>query len=68
MNEKAKRVLKTTGIIAGVCTIGAMAGLSWIGLGILFQEQYHDPDNYLNSIWQYARYGWSAKLNDGWAA
>ena len=67
MEQKSKKASKVCKI-AKVCTVGALIGLSYIGLGVMFQEQYHDPENYMHTILQNARYGWSVKTHDGWAA
>lgn len=68
MSKKVKKYIKTTGIIVGVCAGVALLGTSWVGLGLIFQEQYHDPEFFRTTMYQHARYGWSRKLNDGWAA
>lgn len=63
-----KKAIKTIGIVIGSLALLTLGGLAYIGLGEIFLEEYHDPDHWTHSVYQSARYGWSRKLNDGWAA
>lgn len=65
---KLKKILKVSGTIVGTGIGVCVLGLCYIGLGQIFIEQYHDPDNWPWSIKNSSRYGWSLKTNDGWAA
>lgn len=66
--NKLKKILKVTGTVVGTCVGVCALGLSWLALGQIFVEQYHDPEHWANSIYNFSRYGWSLKTNDGWAA
>ena len=67
MKKKAS-LIKTCGKILGVIGGVAILGAAWVGFGEIFVEQYQNPDNWPHDVYQYARYGWSLKFNDGWAA
>lgn len=69
MSDRTKRKLKIAGIVVGSCVGVCILGLAWVGLGNIFIEQYHGPnDDWLHYVYQSARYGWSLKTGDGWAA
>ena len=68
MSPKLKKILKVCGTTIGICAGVGVLSLAWIGAGEVFREQYHDPDNWQNTVYQSSRYGWSLKLKDGWVA
>lgn len=68
MSDKTKKILKITGITIGATVGGIILGAAWIGFGNIFHEHHFDPENYMHTSYQCARYGWSVVLGDGWAA
>lgn len=65
---KLKKFLKVSGVIVGTGIGVCVLGLCYVGLGQIFIEQYHDPDNWAQGIAHSSRYGWSLKTLDGWTA
>lgn len=63
-----KKAIKTIGIVIGSLALLTLGGLAYIGLGEIFHEKYHDPEHWAWAVYQSTRYGWSLKLDDGWAA
>ena len=64
MKKVSKIGVIILGSVAGVCILG----LSTVGLGTIFCEQYHDPEHWPHTVFQSTMYGLDRKFNFGWCA
>lgn len=64
MKKAAKIGAIVVGSVAGV----GILGLAVVGLGTVFCEKYHDPEHWLDAVYQYTMYGLDCKFNFGWRA
>ena len=62
MNQKQKQILRIGLKAAGYLTLGAAAAM---GIGLVLDELYYDPEYGWNTSWMCAVRGWDRALNLG---
>lgn len=63
-----KKTIKIGAIILGSAAGICILSLAAVGLGEIFCEQYHNPEDWVHTIGQVTMYGWDRKFNFGWCA